>query len=272
MSDTFACTLAALHALSAVKRVSPLHGGEEAVIAIAAAPQRAAFYAVLAAFLVGALLPLGLMLLRPGTYRRYGRRLMLANRLLRLGANAAMLSRGWVRHIMAAALAVRVRGLSLYPRRSVAVLALQPASFWQQQSYFLIPWRWAVAAQAVNFVASLPWSAQLPCLLDAHLGQRVAAPLMQEAQELCQAGQYAAALVSAMAGDVVSPLLGPDVCASTAALQQLQVRTRVHACMSACLVLLCVRAQLVCARTCMPASLVQWAVPRHGVNARAPCR
>lgn len=93
-----------------------------------------------------------------------------------------------------------------------------------QQANFVLPWRWVLLLQLINFSASLSWSAFLPCWLQLHAdsttGQLDFGPIAVAA---CSRLQQLFMVLRLLAGDPAYHL-GLDVCQSeVAAVQVLQI-------------------------------------------------
>eukprot|EP00775_Hariotina_reticulata_P005880 gene5880-6121_t len=173
-------------------------------------------------YIISASLPLLLMLLRPKLYRRWRLQLCLMNRLLRLSNSTLQLTSTTAVELIAKAIAARTHGNS--PSKALAINLLHPAGFWMQQANFILPWRWVLVLQLVNFAASLRWSAQIPCLLRLQLDSSDHLPFGKAAVQACGRLQDASVILRWIAGDPLYLRTLGDKCADAfRAVQLLQV-------------------------------------------------
>lgn len=162
--DTIACVLALVHVLSALKKFFKIQSST------ATAHQYPApfFYMYTLsniAYTVSAGLPLLLMILRPAAYHQHRYQLALASRLVRAANSTVVLMSTVATAAITRALAAKVLTQQHRPYFALLLNTLQPAVFFAQQAMFIIPWRWAVPLQLLNFCGNLAWSTRLPCAI-----------------------------------------------------------------------------------------------------------
>jgi hypothetical protein len=107
---------------------------------------------------------------------------------------------------------------------AVVLLRCGHAGFWMQQANFILPWRWVVVLQLVNFAASLRWSTQIPCLLHLQLDSSGQLPFQDAAVQACERLQQIFLIIGWMLGDPFYLGTFEDHCMdASAAVQLLQV-------------------------------------------------
>lgn len=234
LADTIACILALVHVLSALKKFFKIQSST-ATAHDYPAPFIYIYTISNIAYVLSAGLPLVLMVLHPTAYQQLRHKLAVAGRLVRAVNSTVVLLSSIAAAAIARALASRVLTHQHRPYLALLLNSIQPAVFFAQQAMFIIPWRWAVPLQVLNFCASLVWTSRLPCVLSMQspagaletcpastansnstagagfctsvVGAAADSPIyfyQHEASNTCQLVHYLATLLGSLIGDVIS--------------------------------------------------------------------